>query len=89
MRSKKSLCDERARLIDEKFLGTLTAIGAKRILEIEAELDRLDAQRLAKIKERDTADLAQMDRQLADLKAKISKETNASSRPQTKTAGSY
>ena len=89
MRSKKSLCDERAHLINEKFLGTLTAIGAQRILEIEAEIDRLDAPRLAKVKEQDAADLAAMDRQLADLEAKINKAKNASSRPQTKTAGSY
>ena len=89
MRSKQSLCEERGRLVDEQFRGTLLPSGSARIVEIDAELDRRDAPRLAQLKERDDAKLAEMDRQLAELEAKITMEKNAKGRPQTKTAGSH
>ena len=75
--------------MDEKFRGTLLPSGSARIVEIDAELDRRDAPRLAQLKERDDAKLAEMDRQLAELEAKITMEKNAKGRPQTKTAGSH
>jgi hypothetical protein len=87
MVSKKALCEERAHLIDAKFLGRLTVAQGQRLAEIETELDRRDAPRLARMKKQRDAEFAAVDRQIADLKAKI--EKNASGRPQTKTAGSH
>ena len=55
--------------------------------DLEAELDRMDAPRVAKLKKDNEAELAAWDRRIADLEAKI--KQNASSRPQTKTAGSH
>lgn len=87
MVTKKSLCEERAHLVDAKFLGRLSAAQAARLDDIEAELDRRDAPKVARMKKQLDAEFAALDRQIADLKAKI--ENNASGRPQTKTAGSH
>lgn len=87
MPTKKALCTERARLIDEKFLGGLSDASVARLAQIEAELDRLDAPRVALLKKQNNAQFAAVDRQIADLQAKIVK--NASGRPQAKTAGSH
>jgi hypothetical protein len=87
MLSKRALCEERAHLIDAKFLSGLTIAQAARLAEIEAELDRRDAPRVARMKRQRDAEFAAIDRQIAELKAKI--EKNASGRPQAKTAGSH
>ena len=87
MRSDNSLYLERARLIDEKFLGQLTAEQALRLAWIDEELDRRDAPRAARLKQRRDAEFAAIDRQLSELEAKI--EKNAPDRPQAKTASSH
>ena len=88
MRSDNSLYLERARLIDEKFLGQLTAEQALRLAWIDDELDRHDAPRAeARLKQRRDAEFATIDRQLSELEAKI--EKNAPDRPQAKTASSH
>ena len=85
--SKRALCEERGHLIDEEFLGGLTPDKAARLAEIEMELDRRDAPRLAQIKQQRDTKFAALDRQISELEAKI--EKNGSSRPQAKTAGSH
>ena len=86
--AKNSLYEERAELIDAQFLGELSAEGVARLGEIEAEFDRLEAPRVVEARQRRAAETAPIDRQIADLKAKIKKK-NASRRPQAKTAGSH
>ena len=87
--SKKSVYDERAELIDAGFLGELSAEAAGRLADIDAELKRLDAPRVAEARLRKVAEVQALDREISDLKAKIKMEENASRRPQTKTAGSH
>jgi hypothetical protein len=87
MVSKTILCAERARLIDKKFLDGLTAAQTERLAKIDAELDRRDAPKVARMKQAQDAEFAAIDRQIAGVKAKI--EKHASGRPQAKTAGSH
>ena len=92
-----SIYDERARLIDSKFLGDLSPQGTLGLAEIEAELDRLEAPQAAQARERRAAELAALNQQLSDLKGKITnakvktakiEKDNAPRRPQVKTAAS-
>ena len=82
-----SLHTERARLVDEKFLGRLTPAGSARLTQIDQELEGIDAPRVAALKASRQAESAALVTQIAGIAAKI--EKRASSRPQTKTAGSH
>lgn len=83
---KESIYDERARLIDAKFLGELSAEGSARLAEIEAELDRRDAPKVAAARKRRAAEFEAIKQEQSDLKAKIKIDNNAPRRPQAKTA---
>lgn len=87
MASKKALCAERARLIDEKYRDGLTQGSALRLEQIDAELDRLDAPRVTRLKRQTDQEFGKIDQQIVDLTAKI--EKHGSGRPQAKTAGSH
>ena len=84
MLSKTTLLKERALLIDEQFLNGLSPAKTSRLAEIDTEIDRRDAPRVARLRRRMARERAAVDKQIAALKAKIAK--NAPDRPQTKSA---
>jgi len=84
MSSKIALLKERGLLIDEQFMSGLSAAQVARLAEIDAELERRDAPRVARLSRRLTRERDGVAKQIAALRSTITK--NAPDRPQAKSA---
>lgn len=71
MASKVSLLAERSVLIDAKFLHGLTSPQAARLAEIDLELERREAPKVARLNQRLDRERTAIDKQIAAFKAKI------------------
>ena len=85
--TKKALTAEYGQLVDERFLGRLTPAKAARLDQVKDELKRLDAPRVRALQRRFDQEDAAIEAQISALRAKV--VTNASGRPQAKSASSH